>query len=80
MTRGIEWLLAHQRESGKWFTRSPVRECGNRISNAVACPIPRPAPVMNQTLFSAMSVPRVPRVGCWKRHKPDAEPRDAGAG
>jgi squalene-hopene/tetraprenyl-beta-curcumene cyclase len=34
LSRGIEWLLANQRESGKWFTRSPVRDCGNRISNA----------------------------------------------
>jgi squalene-hopene/tetraprenyl-beta-curcumene cyclase len=34
LTRGIDWLLANQRESGKWFTRSPVRDCGNRISNA----------------------------------------------
>ena len=33
LVRGIEWLLSHQRESGKWFTRSPVRDCGNRISN-----------------------------------------------
>lgn len=34
LLRGINWLLANQRESGKWFTRSPVRDCGNRISNA----------------------------------------------
>jgi len=34
LTRGIDWLLANQRESGKWFTRSPVRDCGNLISNA----------------------------------------------
>src|SRR5688572_23916837 len=34
LTRGIDWIMANQRESGKWFTRSPVRECGNRLSNA----------------------------------------------
>ena len=34
MARGIDWLLANQRESGKWFTRSPVRDCSNLISNA----------------------------------------------
>ena len=34
LNRGIDWILTNQRESGKWFTRSPVRECGNRISNA----------------------------------------------
>lgn len=34
LRRGIDWLLHHQRESGKWFTRSPVRDCGNLISNA----------------------------------------------
>ena len=34
LERGISWLLANQRESGKWFTRSPVRDCGNLISNA----------------------------------------------
>jgi len=34
LQRGVQWILTHQRESGKWFTRSPVRECGNRISNA----------------------------------------------
>jgi squalene-hopene/tetraprenyl-beta-curcumene cyclase len=34
LTRGIDWLLANQRESGKWFTRSPVHDCGNLISNA----------------------------------------------
>ena len=26
--------ITNQRESGKWFTRSPVHECGNLISNA----------------------------------------------
>jgi len=34
LKRGSEWLLANQRESGKWFTRSPVHDCGNLISNA----------------------------------------------
>jgi squalene-hopene/tetraprenyl-beta-curcumene cyclase len=34
LARGIDWILANQRESGKWFTRSPVRDCGNLISNA----------------------------------------------
>jgi squalene-hopene/tetraprenyl-beta-curcumene cyclase len=33
LRRGIEWLHAHQRESGKWFTRSPVNEARNLISN-----------------------------------------------
>lgn len=31
--RGIDWLKTNQRESGKWFTRSPVNECRNLISN-----------------------------------------------
>ena len=34
LARGIAWILANQRESGKWFTRSPVRECRNLLSNA----------------------------------------------
>jgi squalene-hopene/tetraprenyl-beta-curcumene cyclase len=34
LKRGIAWLKSNQRESGKWFTRSPVRDCGNLISNA----------------------------------------------
>ncbi len=33
LRRGIDWLRSHQRESGKWFTRSPVNEAGNLISN-----------------------------------------------
>ncbi len=33
MRRGIQWLLTNQRASGKWFTRSPVKEAGNLISN-----------------------------------------------
>jgi squalene-hopene/tetraprenyl-beta-curcumene cyclase len=33
LRRGIDWLHANQRESGKWFTRSPVNECRNLISN-----------------------------------------------
>src|SRR5262249_33966809 len=34
LLRGIAWLQANQRESGKWFTRPPVHDCGNLISNA----------------------------------------------
>jgi squalene-hopene/tetraprenyl-beta-curcumene cyclase len=34
LRRGVEWIRTHQRESGKWFTRSPVRDAGNLISNA----------------------------------------------
>ncbi len=33
LQRGIQWLLSNQRESGKWFTRSPVNDAGNLISN-----------------------------------------------
>ena len=33
LVRGINWLRTNQRESGKWFTRSPVNECQNLISN-----------------------------------------------
>ena len=33
LRRGIDWLRTNQRESGKWFTRSPVKEAGNLISN-----------------------------------------------
>jgi squalene-hopene/tetraprenyl-beta-curcumene cyclase len=33
LRRGIDWLKTNQRESGKWFTRSPVNECRNLISN-----------------------------------------------
>lgn len=33
LRRGIDWLHANQRESGKWFTRSPVNEARNLISN-----------------------------------------------
>jgi len=33
LQRGIAWLHANQRESGKWFTRSPVKECSNLITN-----------------------------------------------
>lgn len=33
LRRGIDWIRSHQRESGKWFTRSPVTECGNLMSN-----------------------------------------------
>ena len=34
LRRGIEWIRANQRESGKWFTQSPVKDAGNLISNA----------------------------------------------
>lgn len=34
LKRGIDWLISHQRQSGKWFTRSPVVEARNLISNA----------------------------------------------
>ncbi|MGB7347337.1 MAG: squalene--hopene cyclase [Pirellulaceae bacterium] len=33
LQKGIEWLLKNQRKSGKWFTRSPVNDAGNLISN-----------------------------------------------
>lgn len=33
LQRGIAWLHVNQRESGKWFTRSPVKECSNLITN-----------------------------------------------
>ena len=33
MKKGVEWILANQRKSGKWFTRSPVNEARNLISN-----------------------------------------------
>ena len=33
LQKGIQWLLANQRQSGKWFTRSPVNDAGNLISN-----------------------------------------------
>ena len=33
LRRGLHWLRNNQRDSGKWFTRSPVNECGNLISN-----------------------------------------------
>lgn len=33
LQNGIKWLLSNQRQSGKWFTRSPVNEAGNMISN-----------------------------------------------
>ncbi|HEY5315049.1 MAG TPA: squalene--hopene cyclase [Pirellulales bacterium] len=34
LRQGIGWIYTHQRESGKWFTRSPVNDAGNLISNA----------------------------------------------
>lgn len=33
LQRGVTWLLANQREGGKWFTRSPVNDARNLISN-----------------------------------------------
>ena len=33
LRRGVEWLHSHQRESGKWFTKSPVNDARNLISN-----------------------------------------------
>ena len=33
LQKGIQWIKANQRESGKWFTRSPVVEARNLISN-----------------------------------------------
>ena len=34
LRRGVKWIRANQRESGKWFTQSPVNDAGNLISNA----------------------------------------------
>jgi squalene-hopene/tetraprenyl-beta-curcumene cyclase len=34
LRRGVQWIRTHQRESGKWFTRSPVVDAHNLISNA----------------------------------------------
>ena len=34
LRRGVKWIRANQRESGKWFTQSPVKDAGNLISNA----------------------------------------------
>ena len=33
LQRGLQWIYSHQRESGKWFTKSPVNDAGNLISN-----------------------------------------------
>jgi len=33
LKEGVDWILANQRESGKWFTRSPVNKARNLISN-----------------------------------------------
>jgi len=33
LRRGVDWLHTNQRESGKWFTQSPVNDCGNLIAN-----------------------------------------------
>jgi squalene-hopene/tetraprenyl-beta-curcumene cyclase len=32
--RGVQWLKTHQRESGRWFTRSLNQDGGHVISNA----------------------------------------------
>lgn len=34
LRHGVKWIRANQRESGKWFTQSPVNDAGNLISNA----------------------------------------------
>jgi squalene-hopene/tetraprenyl-beta-curcumene cyclase len=34
LEKGIAWLMSNQRVSGMWFTRSPVKDAGNLISNA----------------------------------------------
>lgn len=34
LKRGIAWLKANQRESGRWFTRSPTKNSRHFISNA----------------------------------------------
>ncbi len=34
LRRGVKWIRTNQRESGKWFTQSPVKDAGNLISNA----------------------------------------------
>lgn len=33
LQKAVKWVQTNQRESGKWFTRSPVVEAGNLISN-----------------------------------------------
>jgi squalene-hopene/tetraprenyl-beta-curcumene cyclase len=33
LRHGVGWLQSNQRVSGKWFTQSPVNQCGNLISN-----------------------------------------------
>ena len=33
LRKGTSWIKSHQRESGKWFTRSPVVFAENLISN-----------------------------------------------
>ncbi len=34
LARGVRWLRTHQRESGRWFTRSPTADSHHFISNA----------------------------------------------
>ena len=33
LQKAVNWMKSNQRESGKWFTRSPVVEAQNLISN-----------------------------------------------
>ena len=34
LVRGVSWLKKNQRESGRWFTRSPTKNSKHFISNA----------------------------------------------
>jgi squalene-hopene/tetraprenyl-beta-curcumene cyclase len=34
MVKGVKWLLANQRESGRWFTRSLSNDKAHYITNA----------------------------------------------
>ena len=36
LLRGVAWLKSNQRESGKWFTRSPTKDSKNYFTN-VGC-------------------------------------------
>ena len=33
LKRAVDWIHSNQRQSGKWFTKSPVNDAGNLISN-----------------------------------------------
>jgi len=33
LQKGIEWLKSNQRQSGKWFTRSPAEDSKHYITN-----------------------------------------------